>query len=276
MKTFIQFLEESKKHPPKKHDKDHYEPAELQFGSHSVKKNHKDYEKAELKFGKHSQKPLKEEVDLLTEATVADTHKKLKAHYKFGPGAGLGLGHDLHTSAIADYTTDSRHLNKHLVKKNGKPTQHKSMIKHMDSALAKHKAPHAFEVHTGVSGNHVLHKHLNGKSKGPIKIVHHAYTSTSLNHTQAKAFAKPKPENEKSKNKYGYGLQDYHLHHHVIKIKVHKGASGAYVDHHSREAGEKEFILPRGTKLHVHPKPHTKTSRNGTIHHHTWTATIAK
>ena len=270
MKTFIQFLEESAKHP-KKHDKDHYEPVELHFGSHSVGKKDKEYEPVELKFGKHSQKPLKEGVDLLTEAKVSDTHKKLKSHYKFD-------GDGIHASAIAHYTgiAGSRNLNQHLIKTNGIAKKHKSLIKHLDSALTKHKTPHAFEVHTGVGAKHPLHQHLNGKHKGPIKLVHHAYTSTSLEHKYTQYFAGEHTVLEKHKGKIPAAQ---HTHIHTITIKVPKGHHGAYVDHLSNNRGEKEFILPRDTKLHVHPKPSTKTTKHGSdvyYHHHTWTATIAK
>jgi hypothetical protein len=99
------------------------------------------------------------------------------------------------------------------------------MTEVMDSGMERHKTPHKLTVYSGI-------KYDPGEKMDKNKIVHHpSYLSTSLDKFTAKGFSNC------TTNK------------HVLKIHVPKGHPGAYVDHFSENPGEKEFILPRNTKL---------------------------
>jgi len=49
---------------------------------------------------------------------------------------------------------------------------------------------------------------------------------------------------------------------HVISIHVPKGSHGAYVDNFSNFSGEREFILHKGAKVHIHPEPEYDKKEN--------------
>ena len=49
---------------------------------------------------------------------------------------------------------------------------------------------------------------------------------------------------------------------HVVSIHVPKGSHGAYVDHVSEHQGEREFILHKGAKVHIHPEPEYDKKEN--------------
>lgn len=140
---------------------------------------------------------------------------------------------------LIDYTESSNNLNGYLwdnhPRKDYENSFHDEKINHLDSAMTRHKTPHKLTVFSGTKFDPRNHMDEN-------KIVHHpAYLSTSLSKKTAASF----------------GTTNYHVDEngrvesekHVLKIHVPKNHPGAYVDHFSDNKGEKEFILPRGTKL---------------------------
>jgi len=103
----------------------------------------------------------------------------------------------------------------------------------LDAAINLHKTPHKLAVWSGTGID--PREHMNSEG-----IVHHpAYLSTSLSPYIAKGFAI---------NSRQYKLEGNELHTHLMKIHVPKGHPGAYVAH-LKNPDEKEFILPRNTKL---------------------------
>jgi hypothetical protein len=91
------------------------------------------------------------------------------------------------------------------------------------------------------------------------KMIHPGFLSTSTDFHQAKEFAHtdrdsvhgPKPTHHEGgtwrTDPTGYG--------HMMSIHVPKGHPGAYVSDHSAHDYEREFVLPRNTKLRVNKTP---------------------
>jgi len=254
MDTFKQFIK-------KKHKKSEYTDAFATIGKHSVHSDKNDgYTDAFAAIRKHSVKHDNDKKHSIKEASESqealDLHNSLTKHYNNYT--------EKHKSAIRDYTKNSTTHNGELYEKRGDVSklspEHKTRTEDMDSALHAHKTPHEFHVYSGMHTD--LHKVPTTDGKKKIEL--HAFTSTSLKHDVAKDFA-PIHDPEKG-NMYQR---------HIIRVKVPKGHHGAYVDHHSSNAGEKEFVLPRGTKMHVNNKP-THTTTSGNVETHTWDAEIAK
>jgi hypothetical protein len=181
--------------------------------------------------------------------TINKIAEPLTNHYNFGPTNSLKRGEDM--KAIKSYTSSSRDTNMflhdHHYNNNGKrfePVEaHKDTIPHqikkLDNALAKHQTPKPITVFSGI-------KHDPRTKMDANKIVHHpAYLSTSINHHQAEGFGLNDDESGPSQSRKGRN----EVIHHVLKIHVPKGSTGAYVDHISSVSGEREFILPRGANL---------------------------
>jgi hypothetical protein len=254
MKSFKQFLSEK----VKEHKDDHDEYHEVQMGiGDRNKKDHDEYHEVQMGIGDRNKKKINEEI--LIEATqISSLHKKLVKHYKNYD--------DNHEHYIKNYTSESSHINNKLWKKTILSSYEKKHIKNIDSVIKKHKTPKAMTVYSGLGKKHPLHDHLNKKNKKPIKLIHHAFTSTSLSNNVAGKFSHSL-----------YSDKNTIEHRHVLKIHVPKGHTGAYVSHISIYPREKEFIMPRGTKLHVHPVPKTEKKKDGIrdIHVHTWTAHVA-
>lgn len=163
-----------------------------------------------------------------------------------------------------DTVNGSEPMNKALHKNKGKieGTKHHNLMTRMDKVVKKNKAPHDFHVYTGLHKSHEINK-IKTSHNDTIKLHHHGFTSTSLHKGIAVSFA----QSHETKN------------HHVLKIHVPKGHHGAYVGHHSGWNDEKEFVLPRGTKLHVHPKPtieHSNPDYPESSKYHVWHAKIVK
>jgi hypothetical protein len=180
-------------------------------------------------------------------------HSSLSRHYKFNDKN--------HKDNIYKYTTDSYAVNNHLWKKNknleetddekenfNHPLTPK--INHLDSALNKHKTPHSLTVYSGT-------RHDPNKLKDENGIVDHpSYLSTSLSLGMGKSFAEVQKGNIR----------------HVMCINVPKDHPGAYVANISDKPEEREFILPRGTRLKhegtdVHSEKH-KIYGNLKVHYH--------
>lgn len=191
---------------------------------------------------------------------------------------------DEHKHGIHQYTWESHDMNHELHKNAGHldPKKHVAehkLMKKTEEFVHAHKTPHDMYVYTGIHKAHELTRHVpKAGTDKPIEIHHHGYTSTSLDKHIAREFTHNSSDNDKEE------------HHHIIKIHVPKGHHGAYIAHHSvidsgGEGGkgsagerEKEFVLPKGIKLHVHPQPTVAYQHKGgkVIHHVTWHAKVAK
>jgi hypothetical protein len=157
-------------------------------------------------------------------------HESLSDHYK-------NFTED-HIDNIKKYTDDSYGINSYLWKKHKgeeitEEDKHYALkhsspkIEKMDSALKAHKTPYDLEVHSGTD-------HDPRELKNSEGIMHHpAYLSTSLMHNKATDFAGVGKDGNK----------------HVLSINVPKGSHGAYVENHSYSPNEREFIIPRDSKL---------------------------
>lgn len=238
------------------------------FGTHSHQiKNEKDIPILNTIFGKHSKKDLKEEIvhpDIIAAAKKAHEthggpsseyqklHDHLTAHYKNFD--------DEDKKHIKRYTENSISVNNYLHKKHSgmelnpkstKNAQDEDHANHMTKALHKHTTPEDMHVYSGIqhSPEHVLAAH--GDKHG-VKVRTTNFTSTSISKHAAQLFAEDDP-----KSKYNKEHQEkYNMNpNHMLRIHVPKGTHGAYVDSHSVHRGEREFILPHGTHMHIHPEP---------------------
>jgi hypothetical protein len=277
MKSFLEFILEST-------DEDDYEPIQVVFGHHNLETP-------------HLMEKLNRHVNLDHEH-----EDQVKNHNKFTPEEG---------HKINEYTEGSYGMNKYLhgagkAKKDpyeGLNKDKTAYLHSMDNIVHRHKAHKAFHVYTGVSKEHDIHRVAHNQGAGPhkpIKVVHHGFMSTSIDkhvakgYSEARGRAKEKPRG--GKTIFGHDEHHYRVdekgekhrdfHHHILKIHVPKGQHGAYTAHHSYYPDEREYILPRGTKLHIHHKAstemrHEEDSRNGKKehehhHYHIWHARIHK
>jgi hypothetical protein len=159
-------------------------------------------------------------------------HRALSDHYsKF---SSRQLGH------IHEYTkNEAAGINTHLWDDHANKTKNAKKyfgpaIRSLDSAMKVHKTPENMTVYSSSI-------HDPREKKGPNNVVHHpAYLSTSID---------PEIAHNRDVNSV---YKDDGEHHNILKIDVPAGSKGAYVAHHSNYSIEKEFILPRGTKLLHH------------------------
>jgi hypothetical protein len=186
----------------------------------------------------------------------SDLHDRLVAHHKNYDE------HDL--TAIKNYTDDSYNLNRYLHRKHNDETtqdrypEHELHAKMMDKAVTTHKAPEDFHVYSGLrkSPEHNLPKDGN---------VHlPAYTSTSLSKSTARQFARGDADSKHANNTVASTSFPPK---HILHIHIPEGHHGAYVDHHSENQGEEEYILPRDTKLHIHHTPEYDKKHHSMIWH---------
>lgn len=147
-------------------------------------------------------------------------------------------------------------------------------IRDLDKAVAKHAAPESFHVFTGIQSDprhldHPEEKHKTRGIKNPTlgkhgsdhwKVKLPSYTSTSINPQAAYGFTRgTTPEKEEF---HGHMMNEHLLHIHIEKGSNH----GAYIEHHSSYPEEREFVMRRGTRLHIDKTP-TLHRRNTTLVH---------
>jgi hypothetical protein len=161
----------------------------------------------------------------------------------------------------------------------------KGMTKATDALVSKHKTPVAMTVHSGTT-EHFL------KNMNEGRIHSSAYLSASLDKGIADKFAK-KRQYTVGHSQDENGAMKNVFNRHTLSIHVPKGHEGAYLGHVTSKTAtynkEKEFVLPRNTKLrhlstekHIYstePKPtlgfhpstgsRIKTTIHDEIHHYT-------
>ena len=130
----------------------------------------------------------------------------------------------------------------------------------LDKITKKSKLSKTTIVHTGVrhDPSTLTDEH------GHIHLA--AYTSTSDNHDTARKFAVLQASrNDKSLTDKKPG--------HVISIELKKGHHAVSIQSKSRFREEQERLLPRNTKLKIHPTPTISTDSDGREIHN-WTAHV--
>jgi hypothetical protein len=303
MKTFNQFMAESKKKNPKPvQDKDGYWIGQTVFGSHSKLKSpigqpDKDgYYVGQTVFGSHSQpKNVKEdfggEIHQNAKANLgggfSEEYHPLNQHShswhnnEHAIAAATPHGEALHPhfpapegeqyGALRKYTLGSKALNKAMIDHHTQgrelPDHMEVQKHHLQNYLTSHSAPHDMTVHSGTSHSPEHYPIDEKTGKRHMKLP--AFTSTSIDLHTAQ----------------GFGSQDSTVHkpeypgRHVLSIHVPKGSPGAYIDHHSALSGEFEHLLPHSSRLHIEPHPttHIFDSENAGVEPHIvhhWHATL--
>lgn len=115
---------------------------------------------------------------------------------------------------------------------NEQAAQIEASVQAMDSAFENTQTPFAYTAYTGLSGRY---NPESFKEKG--EYIFRGYTSASLDFTTA---IDTLPE--------GAGV--------VLQIEVSKGQKSIYADAVTENTGEKESLLPRGSKIQVISGPH--------------------
>lgn len=224
------------------------------------------------------QKPdVKEDLDALakknyhrTSHEVSDEHRALRDHYNMGPdrweNGGQFPDNDKHAAfkdAIAHYTSSGyQPINHNLF--NGRPHTEGNDIRTdaaMREGLKSFKTPRKLFVHSGIKQD----PRTMEQSDGHIKMQMPAFTSTSINPAIAEGFSSAIYPMKKDGSGPDY---DGRRSSHTIHLEIPEGAHGAYVDHHSMNAGEKEFVLHPGARIHLDPQPkHTRDTFYGQHFH---------
>jgi hypothetical protein len=145
------------------------------------------------------------------------------------------ISRDEHLALHKYSSTGFYRINRSLYSREGK---HLNDVKHIDSALDKHKVTKQFHTFTGLKVN-PSHGFKDEASKETTTFHHPSYISTSTNFHEAKSFAK------RDKN---------HIKH-VLKLHVPEGAHAASIKHISKHQSEDEVLLHRGHHIEIHHKP---------------------
>lgn len=172
-----------------------------------------------------------QEKDKVAEAT----HKELSKFYK------PNMFSEEEFDAIYEYTSEGYGpINRYLYKGHDpevSPEQDEmiaNLIENLDSAFEETQAPFAYTVYSGLSDRYSAEDIEPGS-----EYIFRGYLSTSLRHDVAiSSFA-------------GGGEMSV-----VLQIEIAKGQKSIYVDPLSEHEGERETILPRGTKIKVVSGPH--------------------
>jgi hypothetical protein len=185
---------------------------------------------------------------------ISDLQGNLKDHYK--PVEDHDPGHREHIHA---YVHSSSALNKHLLSwpLEDEHGEHADRIRHLDEAVKAHRTPEDFHVYSGL-GFHPEHKMYRSSDDKPYMNLHMpAYTSTSIDHTVASRFTSRRvnspyfyPKNPSVVDRF-----QHKDHGHILKIHVPQGSHGLFIHGYDKEWPQKEFVLPRDSKLHIHKTP---------------------
>lgn len=172
---------------------------------------------------------------------------------------------------LQTYTEGSSTINKALYKHHVEGTTPESKIadpfvtakEHdlhgLDKAAEHHTLGHDLHVYSGTHFNpgEVSAQHGEGHIHLP------AFTSTSIDKETAAHFGHSASWTNPDLRK-PVGSDPDPVHGHILHIHLKAGDKGAYLGQHSKFSSEKEFLLPRNTRLKVHPTPTMHhTSHNG-------------
>lgn len=171
-----------------------------------------------------------------------------------------------HMNAVHDYTNFSETYSRlHIGEAKGKPivpnddslsanfhervNAAKRYSPVLSDAIKEHGGLNTkpFTVYTGVSRHSVLDpNHPDAKKDENGHVIYHApaFSSTSIKESVAHDFLRDKPHEEFGKV------------HDVLKIEVPAHYKhGMYVEHHSKNQGEYEYLLDKGHRFVVDPNP---------------------
>lgn len=287
MKSFKQYLGESKEKEPSGHDQKKKKPLELptlmtHFGSHA-----------------------KEQLPLPTLKTVFGTLSKIETNRDLDESSKtpksakdqIGNGdHDIHktdslrkSDVVTGYSDSSHEINDFLHKSHrGTKTKdsrlHRKTVNDLDKELDRARLSKDTHVYTGLpQGPHELFKAHEVEPGENIKVHLPAYTSSSTHYITAKKFAVGKSERS---HKFGKHIPVNHEVHkplnklndpyedngkHVLKIHLPKGTKAGSIRSQSDFKHENEVLLHRGHELEIHHRPTVEP--DGT---HIWHARVIK
>jgi ADP-ribosyltransferase exoenzyme len=151
--------------------------------------------------------------------SLSSAHELLSNHYS-------DITDDKSVNVVHKYTgTSAVDVNKRLITGQLKKGD-TDLIKGMDQVLHQHGTPDSMTVYSGTNKQHA------GILRAHDQVNHPGYLSTSISLSSARSFA--------AKNGGD-----------ILAIHIPQGHPGAYVSHLSKHDGEKEFILPRNSVLHI-------------------------
>jgi hypothetical protein len=132
-----------------------------------------------------------------------------------------------YTNKLNHYHNKGVSLNEHLHHGIALNEKQSKFVGDLDNVMKKTKLHDDLTVYTGTSKNHaeLIRKHDT--------LNHPGYVSTSLSLNSARAFAQDNGGD-------------------IVQIHVPKEHQGLYVSHISDYDGEREFVLPRNTRLKLH------------------------
>jgi len=277
MKTFKEFVSDD----TVAKNKDGVPTAVVDFGRRNGKplKNSHKLPTAIVDFGRRKGKPKLNENDF-QDSKWFEHHDENSAY-----GHTLGEQHNaLHNSQANDklgdhtaaYSRWSNELNKSLLNSSNAGREHPKSFQDdlhtfhlpsLDKELDEHKLPQKLHTYSGVrfDPDKIASTHKDRHIHLP------AYTSTSIEKETALGFAQDHTDHTDE--------HDF-THHHIIHFNLKKGQKGMFVGMHpdlnsndqiSAHPREHEFILPRNTRIKIHPKHDTYDDNNNSktyhIHH---------
>lgn len=133
-------------------------------------------------------------------------------------------------------------------------------INALDSIASKNKISKNTELYSGVKYHPLESANENGVLHLP------AYTSTSERHSVAKKFAHTQARRQDRPE------DDHKQDAHIIRFNLKKGDRAGNISSKSsygadHEFDEREWLLPRNTRVKIHPEPETSTDKEGRKFH---------
>lgn len=175
-----------------------------------------------------------------------------------------------HLEIFRNHSSGSSRVNSVLWQKKETPVVKGMYFRHhlkpLDEALHSYKTPTDFHTFTGLF--HSPHENY-GPLKSGLHTYHHpAYLSTSLKYEMAHSLGVFQRHGSFDREK------------HVLVIHVPQGHPGAYIESISKHPKEREFLLPRSTKLRIHSEPLITSEKlsvavaSPMLHTHLWRAEV--
>lgn len=150
---------------------------------------------------------------------LINANSEMKKHYNIS---------DSDAKAIGQYANHLGPINHKLIKGEALNDRESGFVNSLDSAIRNHKAHDDLILYSGTNKDHA--ERLRSQ-----EVVHHpSFISTSISPSAARSFATQKGGD-------------------IVKIHVPKGHPGVYIHGVTNYEGEREFVLPKGLNLRIHP-----------------------
>ena len=172
-----------------------------------------------------------------------------------------------HKNALINYTSDSSDLNKKLVSNTPLRSKEQEQLHHLDEVANETALDHHY-LYSGLGKTRAQQIKEAAESGSELRLP--AYTSLTLSKPVAYDFA----QNHSYFNKSGEVVPKDQREYHYLSLLVKKGQKAAHIAPWSVHDHEYESILPRNTKLKIHPTPTVNTDSTG-AKHHIWHAEIS-